>query len=151
MSSSSAAAKSASKPKSAVQAAIGVDIGGTKICSAVVTSQFADNPRLSNVQMTATPQNAELFLEAIETMAEELRRLHPQAVIGGIGISTAGAVNSRAGEIVGSIGNLPFLSEIPSSNAFWKSASGYPCASKTTPTPRPTPNTAWAPAAALTR
>lgn len=111
---------------SALSAAIGIDIGGTKICSAMVTSQFAERPELSHVQQAATPQNAELFLETLEDMIAALRRLHPDTALGGVGISTAGAVNNQTGAIVGSVGNLPFLAEIPNLKTILEARMGLP-------------------------
>ncbi len=92
--------------------AIGFDIGGTKISSAVVSSTFTSKDPLPNILKAATPDNAQIFLDTLANMAYELIQATSKQKIEAIGISTAGTVDSKTGRILGSTANVPFLMEI---------------------------------------
>jgi glucokinase len=80
--------------------AIGIDLGGTKILAAVVN----DERVISEPIRISTPTGPENIIASILDLVEQCRK---DFTLAGIGISTAGAVNSITGEIVGSTGNLP--------------------------------------------
>jgi glucokinase len=90
-------------------ATIGIDIGGTKIASAVF--QPGSSEQLFP-KTTATPHEPTLF---IDTLVEHITRLQTKEPnVAAIGIATAGVVDSVQGEMLGSTGNLPALNNIPS-------------------------------------
>ncbi len=80
--------------------AIGIDLGGTKILAAVVN----DERIISEPIRRPTPVGPENIIACILDLVEQCRK---DFTLAGIGISTAGAVNSVTGNIVGSTGNLP--------------------------------------------
>jgi glucokinase len=86
---------------------IGIDIGGTKIASGV----FAPNSsELQFPKTSATPHDSTLFIDTLVEHIERLKVKDPNAAA--VGIATAGVVDSTAGTILGSTGNLPALSGI---------------------------------------
>ncbi len=99
-----------------VHYAIGLDIGGTKISGAVVSSQLSGECLGPNILKVPTPDRADLFLETLIQMVEKLIQEHrsknSEQAIEALGISTAGTVDSRTGRVLGSTANLPFLMEI---------------------------------------
>lgn len=81
-------------------AALGIDLGGTKLAAAIVTEhQLVSEPRY-----VPTPQGAENIIETIIELIEEFRK---DTLIAGVGIATAGIVNPYTGQVIGSTGNLP--------------------------------------------
>lgn len=83
--------------------AIGVDIGGTKMCAALVNL----GQGLKDVQETSTPKTADAFLDALKSLIQPLLAGTGEIKPLCIGIASAGTVNSDTGEIFGSTGNLP--------------------------------------------
>jgi glucokinase len=110
-------------PSPTNQLAIGVDIGGTKIKAALLdlsslTQRNHDAPiaTLSTVHTIETPDTPEAFVAAIATtvkacIAEANIDLTTQPL--SVGIATAGIVNHKTGEILGSTGNLPAITYHP--------------------------------------
>ncbi len=82
--------------------AIGIDIGGTKIRAAAV-----QNRRLlcEPVQIT-TPNGPEAIVEALIKLITDFQTKYGDS-IQGVGIATAGVVDSSTGKVIGSTGNLP--------------------------------------------
>lgn len=92
---------------------IGIDIGGTKIASAIVTSQFNNKENsLQHFVKTKTPQSAQEFLSNLIDIINDVKSKF-DGDVHAIGISTAGMVNSITGTVLGATGNVPFLNEIP--------------------------------------
>lgn len=97
------------------RAAIGVDIGGTKVAAALVSQTWhadndavADETELTGFDREPTPDDTEGFIDAICRLIERVRAgatTPPEA----LGISTAGTVDPRKGEIIGATGNLPAI------------------------------------------
>lgn len=81
--------------------AIGIDLGGTKIRAAVV-----QNRRLicEPVQI-ATPDGPDAIIEALIKLILDFQKKYKD--IQGVGIATAGVVDSSSGKVIGSTGNLP--------------------------------------------
>ncbi|MEB3286841.1 MAG: ROK family protein [Vampirovibrionales bacterium] len=85
---------------------IGIDIGGTKISSALVNTETVNpDEQLSNFQELPTPKESKPFLEALLTLIEKQRAANSN--VNAIGISTAGIVDFIHGKVLGSTGNLP--------------------------------------------
>jgi glucokinase len=87
---------------------IGIDIGGTKMSSALVdTKSQSDDPKqlMSNFQELPTPKDSEGFIQTLLTLIERQREASPNVTA--IGISTAGTVDTRIGKVMGATGNLP--------------------------------------------
>ena len=81
-------------------AAIGIDIGGTKIMAAAVNSDgIVDEP--IKVSTAKGPDN---IIKQIFELIEHFKKNH---VIAGVGIATAGIVDCAAGTVIGATGNLP--------------------------------------------
>jgi glucokinase len=89
----------------ATQTAIGIDIGGTKISSALVHQTDG----LSAFRRESTPDTSEPFLNTLVTMSQGLQKEHggKNGQLVGIGIATAGIVDTERGAILGATGNLP--------------------------------------------
>ena len=77
---------------------LGIDIGGTKIAAALVSS----GKLMSPIYSVKTP-NGKKIIDLIDKFYEKFSK---KFLIAGIGISTAGMVSDN-GEIVGSTGNIP--------------------------------------------
>src|SRR3989338_9161231 len=77
---------------------LGVDIGGTKIASALVSSGRLTTP-IYHVQ---TPRGEKI----LNVAGKFYEKFSKKYLISGIGISTAGMVSDN-GRIVGSTGNIP--------------------------------------------
>jgi glucokinase len=71
--------------------AIGIDIGGTKIRSAVVTEDGA----IVRVHDIATPTTAAAVIDAIHAVIREMRDAHT----GAVGIGVPGRVDTRTGKV----------------------------------------------------
>jgi len=95
-----------------VRAAIGIDIGGTKILSALVPSILKDEDDLKAAERVATPMDGTAFLDTLVRMVQNIQAESTGQPIDGVGISTAGTVNTETGTVMGSTGNLPFLMSI---------------------------------------
>jgi len=105
---------------------IGIDIGGTKIASAVVGSDFNNHDDgLLNFITTKTPQSAPEFLQNLVHIVDDLKHKF-NGPISAIGISTAGTVNNQTGTVIGATGNVPFLNEIPQLKALLEPKVGLP-------------------------
>jgi glucokinase len=80
--------------------AIGIDLGGTKILSGLVS-----NCRLLGEPVKVpTPKGADKIIDAILQVIADIQKEH---IVLGAGISTAGIVDPSSGEVIGSTGNLP--------------------------------------------
>lgn len=80
--------------------AIGIDLGGTKIMAAAVNSEgIVDEPI-----KIPTPKGPENIINQFLELIEHFKKKH---VVAGIGIATAGVVDSDNGTIIGGTGNLP--------------------------------------------
>ena len=77
---------------------MGVDIGGTKIACALVSSGRLSTP----IYTVKTPKGEKI----LNVVGKFYKRFAKKYLISGIGISTAGMV-SDSGQIVGSTGNIP--------------------------------------------
>ncbi|MBI3591831.1 MAG: ROK family protein [Candidatus Melainabacteria bacterium] len=77
---------------------MGIDIGGTKIACALVSSG-----KLASPVYTARTPRGEKILSVVSKFYEQFSRKY---LISGVGISTAGMVSDH-GRIVGSTGNIP--------------------------------------------
>ena len=77
---------------------LGIDIGGTKIAAALVSS----GKLLTSVYTARTPRGEKI----LNVVGQFYKKLSAKNLISGIGISTAGMV-SDSGRIVGSTGNIP--------------------------------------------
>ncbi len=80
--------------------ALGIDLGGTKIgCAAVY-----DYKVVGETRKVPTPKGAENIANQLVQLIEDAQKDH---VLRGVGIATAGIVNTETGEVIGSTGNLP--------------------------------------------
>ena len=77
---------------------LGIDIGGTKIYSAIVNEQ---GNILGEVQKNRTPQNKDEFEGLLKRIIKGYAR-----EISGVGIATAGTVSNENDRIIGSTGNM---------------------------------------------
>jgi len=80
--------------------ALGIDIGGTKIIAAVVDSEAI----LSEPVKVHTPLGPDNILDTIFALTNKFTE---EYALAGIGIATAGIVNTETGTIIGATGNLP--------------------------------------------
>jgi len=80
--------------------ALGIDLGGTKIGCAPV----ADFKVIGEPNKVPTPKGAENIINALVGLIEDARKKH---ILRGVGIATAGIVDTETGEVIGSTGNLP--------------------------------------------
>lgn len=104
---------------------IGIDIGGTKISSALVNLQAANpDELLENFQEAPTPQETDAFLETLMAMIDTQKKYQPK--VASIGISTAGIVDSVQGKILGSTGNLPAIRGCANLKEILESKAGLP-------------------------
>lgn len=80
--------------------ALGVDLGGTKILAAPISDlKIVGEPR-----QVPTPKGPENIINAILELAAGFQQ---DTTLAGIGIATAGIVDTKTGEVIGSTGNLP--------------------------------------------
>lgn len=80
--------------------ALGIDLGGTKISAAAVSEfKLLEEPRI-----VPTPKGKEHIIDALLELIQEAQKEH---ILSGVGIATAGIVDTTTGEVVGSTGNLP--------------------------------------------
>ena len=79
--------------------ALGIDIGGTKICYGIVDDS---GNILSEIKRTSTPKNAQEIFETLKKIIDENYN-----DIDVIGLSSAGAVNLENTKVVSSTPNLP--------------------------------------------
>lgn len=101
--------------------AIGLDIGGTKISAAKITTHAG----IVSFEKTATPTDGRAFVGAILELIDPFLKdenERPEC----IGIASAGTVNSETGVIFGSTGNLPALRQIGNLKDMLEKASGLP-------------------------
>lgn len=82
-----------------IKKALGIDIGGTKICYGVVDS---NGNILSEIKKTSTPKTAQEIYNTLKKIIEENYK-----DIDVIGLSSAGAVNLENTRVVSSTPNLP--------------------------------------------
>jgi glucokinase len=80
--------------------AIGIDIGGTKIMAAAVNSEGIIGEPIK----IPTPKGPENIINQFIELIEHFKKNH---IIAGIGIATAGIVDSSTGTVIGATGNLP--------------------------------------------
>lgn len=99
--------------------AIGLDIGGTKISAAPLSEVQLNTMDLAlmghplpGTQTLPTPTHTQAFLDNLVTIVKQCQEAggNPKAPIG---IASAGIVNHKSGEILGSTGNLPAVSYSP--------------------------------------
>ncbi len=109
----------------ALRYAIGIDIGGTKVLSGLISSDFSEGDELEKPLREPTPQNATAFLDTLSRMCRTLAEADDRTV-SAIGISTAGIVDSSTGTVLGSTANIPFLMEIPNLRDLLKERTGLP-------------------------
>lgn len=102
-------------------AAIGIDIGGTKISAARLGWSQTE---IQGYREDSTPHQADAFVGTLLTLVRQLQAESDSIV--GIGIATAGIVDTQRGEILGSTGNLPALREIPSLKKALEAETGLP-------------------------
>ncbi len=80
--------------------ALGIDLGGTKIgCAPVCDFRVVGEPK-----KVPTPKGADNIIDTLVGLIEEARKDH---ILRGVGIATAGIVDTNTGEVIGSTGNLP--------------------------------------------
>ena len=79
--------------------ALGIDIGGTKVCAAMINE---NGEIISEIEKFSTPKT----LNEIENLLKEIIRKKEQE-IDFCAIATAGAVNRENTKVIGSTGNLP--------------------------------------------
>lgn len=82
--------------------AIGIDIGGTKIRSAVVQNRKL----VCEPVQISTPQGADAIVDDLLKLIGDFQKKYGNA-IQGVGIATAGVVDTSTGKVIGSTGNLP--------------------------------------------
>jgi glucokinase len=89
---------------------VGVDIGGTKINAAVVIPSATGEENCWHSLLNApTPAEPQAFMETLVRMIEQLKAEH---AVSAVGIATAGVVDSIQGQILGSTGNMPALTQL---------------------------------------
>lgn len=93
------------------QPPVGIDIGGTKINAGIVWPNFETREeKIEGLMNVPTPtDDPQAFLDTLVRMILSLRQEYNAGMVG---ISTAGVVDSARGQILGSTGNLPALSQI---------------------------------------
>ncbi len=80
--------------------ALGIDLGGTKIgCAPVAGFKVIGEPK-----KVPTPKGSDKIIDTLVGLIEEARKDH---ILRGVGIATAGIVDTNTGEVIGSTGNLP--------------------------------------------
>jgi glucokinase len=79
--------------------ALGIDIGGTKICYGIIGE---NGEKLSDVKKIPTPKQADEIVKTLKQIIEEY-----QDSIDAVGISSAGAVNLENKKVTSSTPNLP--------------------------------------------
>ena len=79
--------------------ALGIDLGGTKLCAALVSERHA----VSELVTVPTPSGPENIIEAIFGL---IRQFQDKTVLTGVGIATAGIVDCTTGNILGSTPNI---------------------------------------------
>lgn len=80
--------------------ALGIDLGGTKIgCAPVCENKVIGEPK-----KVPTPKGADNIIDTLVGLIEDARKDH---ILRGVGIATAGIVDTNTGEVIGSTGNLP--------------------------------------------
>lgn len=79
--------------------AIGIDIGGTKICAAIIQN----GQIISDIKSFKTPKTSNEILDVLFKAVEELKSTD----IDFVGIATAGAVDINNSKVISSTGNLP--------------------------------------------
>jgi glucokinase len=104
---------------------IGIDIGGTKMCGALVNGAY----NLLNYHEIHTPKNPTDFLAALLELTNSLQTqaLKEQSIIvQSVGIATAGIVDSQKGRILGATGNLPGMQGLNQLRTLWSEYSTLP-------------------------
>ncbi|SFB59514.1 glucokinase [Cohnella sp. OV330] len=111
-----------------MQAALGIDIGGTHIKSGVVTAE--GQVLAGRAVPTEADAGGEAVLAKLLPLVEEAAEICAQAgaSLGGIGVGTAGQVNKRTGRIAGATGNLPGWAGIPLVERLGEASGGLPVA-----------------------
>ncbi|MBX2861273.1 MAG: ROK family protein [Vampirovibrio sp.] len=101
--------------------AIGIDIGGTKVMSAL----YNDKQQVHNLLRVETPDSADDFIDAIVAMCKKLMATDGEKPTC-IGVSTAGTVDVNRGMILGATGNVPALQEHTNLKETLEKALGLP-------------------------
>lgn len=81
--------------------AIGIDLGGTKILAGLVS----ESAMVGEPLKLDTPSGANNIIDTLVEAVSALDGSHPGLL--GVGIATAGIVDSTSGAVIGSTGNLP--------------------------------------------
>lgn len=82
-----------------MQKALGIDIGGTKICYGIIDK---NGKKLSEIKKTPTPKTKEEIVSVLKSIIDE-----NYSQIDAVGLSSAGAVNLLNTMVVSSTPNLP--------------------------------------------
>lgn len=80
--------------------AIGIDLGGTKILAGLV----ANSRLIGEAVRVPTPSGPENIIEAL---LDIIKNFQKENLVLGVGVATAGIVDTESGAILGSTGNLP--------------------------------------------
>jgi glucokinase len=86
--------------------AVGIDLGGTKIMIAAVTSEGIVGEPIR----VPTPKGPDNILNKFVELIEDFKKEH---VIAGVGIATPGVVDSEKGMAIGATGNIPDWTDTP--------------------------------------
>lgn len=81
------------------QIALGIDIGGTKISSALVNQK---GEIISEIEKTPTPKTKDEIIETLKNIISK-----HESAIDFVALATAGAVNNENSKVIGSTANLP--------------------------------------------
>lgn len=81
------------------QIALGIDIGGTKISSALVNQK---GEIISEIEKTPTPKTKDEIIETLKNIISK-----HESEIDFVALATAGAVNNENSKVIGSTANLP--------------------------------------------
>lgn len=102
---------------------IGVDIGGTKMGAGLVMPESAGDSLIHRYGECPTPKEGEAFLAAILGLVSDLLK---QGAACGIGISTAGTVDTDRGVVIGSTANLPGVRPVSNLKELLEKKTGLP-------------------------
>ena len=84
---------------------IGIDIGGTKVWAGLVSGEVSpDETIVLHDEIRPTPDTLDEFINTLVELIESMKQKSPN--IGGVGISTAGTIDSTTGSFLGSTANL---------------------------------------------
>ncbi|MFN8614378.1 MAG: ROK family protein [Vampirovibrionales bacterium] len=101
------------------QAAMGIDIGGTKLLAGLMVwpSESSQKPDIVARQQVTTPKTSTEFFEALHGLIQAMNQAAQTQGIPtplGVGISSAGMIHPQTTAILGSTGNMPALKGVTS-------------------------------------